>query len=245
MEPTERVKKIASLFKFFKNPDKETVLTPWRVVNMHMSDCLGGWDFFGEGHAEDAVLEEPRFIDCENVTTDVFAKEDTKILEINSKTGLYPLYVAYSVYRYKCEKYGDTELTYEKKKELWNESVQDNVYVVCKTPMAKAITRRTLVGYSDKKINAHYFDDLLNTMQNKPQLFIEKVTKAGYWKEGGNKMKFDGIVGNPPYMKMDDGAQASAKPIYNNFVETSIAINPAYVSFKMPTRWYDGGEGRY
>ena len=42
LSPTERVKKIAQLFACFKNPDKETVLTPWRVVNMHMSDCLGG-----------------------------------------------------------------------------------------------------------------------------------------------------------------------------------------------------------
>lgn len=48
LEPTERVKKIASLFSNFKNPDKETVLTPWRVVNMHMSDCLGGYDFWDE-----------------------------------------------------------------------------------------------------------------------------------------------------------------------------------------------------
>jgi hypothetical protein len=43
--PMERVKQIARLFSTFKNPDKETVLTPWRVVNMHISDCLGGWDF--------------------------------------------------------------------------------------------------------------------------------------------------------------------------------------------------------
>lgn len=41
----ERIKEITKLFSYFKNPDKETVLTPWRVVNMHMSDCLGGYDF--------------------------------------------------------------------------------------------------------------------------------------------------------------------------------------------------------
>lgn len=50
LDPTERVKKIASLFSNFKNPDKETVLTPWRVVNMHMSDTLGGYDFWDEKH---------------------------------------------------------------------------------------------------------------------------------------------------------------------------------------------------
>lgn len=56
--PTERVKKIVQLFVCFKNLDKETVLTPWRVVNMHMSDCLGGYDFYGETH--DHMVAEPR-----------------------------------------------------------------------------------------------------------------------------------------------------------------------------------------
>ncbi|MEG2286225.1 MAG: DEAD/DEAH box helicase, partial [Eubacterium sp.] len=61
LNPTERVKKIAGLFSNFKNPDKETVLTPWRVVNMHLSDALGGYDFYDENHEE--TLDEPRFVD--------------------------------------------------------------------------------------------------------------------------------------------------------------------------------------
>ena len=48
LTPTERVKAVSRIFRYFKNPDKETVLTPWRVVNMHMSDCMGGWCFYGE-----------------------------------------------------------------------------------------------------------------------------------------------------------------------------------------------------
>ena len=96
LEPVERVKKIASLFATFKNPDKETVLTPWRVVNMHLSDTIGGYDFFDESH--DNPLEEPRLVNRTSVTNNVFCKE-SNILEINSKTGLYPLYMAYSMYR--------------------------------------------------------------------------------------------------------------------------------------------------
>ena len=42
----DRINKIATIFSYFHNPDKETVLTPWRVVNMHLSDCLGGWCFW-------------------------------------------------------------------------------------------------------------------------------------------------------------------------------------------------------
>lgn len=41
----ERVERITAIFATFRNPDKETVLTPWRVVNMHLSDTLGGYTF--------------------------------------------------------------------------------------------------------------------------------------------------------------------------------------------------------
>ena len=240
LSPTERVKKIAQLFACFKNPDKETVLTPWRVVNMHMSDCLGGYDFYDEAHEQ--MVDDPRFVDRGKVTAETFANADARVLEINSKTGLYPLYVTYSIFRSRCAACSEEELDDVKLQQLWDTTVQENVFVICKTPMAKQITRRTLVGYRDIPVNAHYFDDLINMLKNKPKQFVDRVLKPSYWKQKGVKaMKFDAVVGNPPYQLSGGSGGSNDAPIYQYFVTAAQDLQPEYVSLIIPSRWFSGG----
>jgi hypothetical protein len=242
----ERIARITAIFNTFRNPDKETVLTPWRVVNMHVGDCMGGYVFYDE--ALENPLEQPCFVEQGQVTKDVFSP-DARILEINSKSGLYPLYMTYSIYRSRLAADDPMRLnptpTLEQQLALWDKTLSENIFVICKTPMAKSITKRTLAGFRKAKVNTRYFEDLINQIINKPNNFIEKV-KLGktYWKANNNdNMKFNAIVSNPPYMEMDGGAQASAKPIYNQFVEIAQKINPQFVSMIMPSRWYSGGKG--
>lgn len=59
---------------------------------------------------------------------------------------------------------------------------------------------------------------------------------------GERKMKFDVIVGNPPY-QMDDAGGHRPVPLYNKFVEQAIALNPSYIAMITPSRWTAGGLG--
>ena len=204
----ERIGRITDIFSTFRNPDKETVLTPWRVVNMHLGDCLGGYNFYDAEYQN--VISDPRFIDKGEVTAEVFSPE-SRILEINSKSGLYPLYMAYGIYRARVKASLFSVETVEEQQAVWDKVIAENIFVICKTPMAKSITKRTLAGFRKAKVNTRYFEDLINQIKNKPENFIAKVAKGhSYWKAIDNdNMKFNAIVGNPPYQEVVDQKEST------------------------------------
>lgn len=237
----ERINRLGNIFNSFRNPDKETVLTPWRVVNMHLGESLGGYVFFNDKYENERMLESPRSVNKGKETTTVFTP-DSKILEINSKSGLYPLYMAYSIYRASVRKLNGTRTTttIDGQYKIWDKVISENIFVICKTPMAVSITKRTLMGFRPGKVNTKYFENLENVIAKEPDTFIKQVKQGNFWNvKGVKEMKFEAIVGNPPYQIVNKGDGNGADPIYHLFIDAAKAlsdcgtlIHPARCLFK-------------
>ena len=250
MTVDERVNAIADVISNFRYPDKETVLTPWRVVNMHLGSTLGGYNFYGGQYRDEDQLYIPRFVDNGDVTCRTF-NPNARILELNSKTGLYPLYMAFSIYREKCtfEQGFGPDLSVEQKSGIWRDVIENNIFVICKTKMAEKITIRTLAGLKKMKVNALYYENIIETLKKHPDDFVKDVRDGmNFWKTNKNQnMKFNAIVSNPPYNQINDGDGHGADPLYHLFIDAGMMladlgtmIHPARFLFnvgKTPKEW--------
>lgn len=258
----DRIKAITTIFGYFHNPDKETVLTRWRVVNMHMSDTIGGWCFYNkkfDGPNLDMDGNEttaPRWVEQNDVTKDIFCRADkngdtpVRILEINSKTGLYPLYVTYSLYRSILptwmKLYGeDGVLSLKDEQALWDKILQENIFVICNTQMAALITERTLRGF--RKVNGMHIKPirLVEEAKTNQEALVKKLNREKFWfGKGTGEMKFNAVVGNPPYQvevskkQSETNGQTARTNICQLFQILADNLTPNFVSMIYPGgRW--------
>ena len=276
MHIDDRMDRITTIHSWFKNPDKETVLTPWNVVNMHLHTALGGYSFFDpqdykspvmkEAPVKDdngnvvlddngnvktepieiAVTEQPAYRD--GITNEVFGTYDsgkdaiqTRILEINSKTGLYPLYMAYSLYRLQMDAYirekayDDIDnLSVDEEQATWDNVIKNNIFVICNTKMAAQITFRTLMGFRNEDKGQHHIKttNLVERASNdKERTFLVENLKSGtFWDLDIETMNFNAVVGNPPY-------QGSARvQLYPTFYQLAIQLGDI-ATLIFPTGW--------
>lgn len=116
----------------------------------------------------------------------------------------------------------------------YGDEIGKNIYALPTSSVSYEFTRKVynLLGLDIRHIISRFTTyDLLDS--DHKESFIQQL----------KEMKFDLVIGNPPYQKADGGAAASAKPIYQEFVNIAKDISTKYVSMIMPARWYTGGKG--
>lgn len=234
-DPINRVEHLAEIFGTFHNPDKETVLTPWRVVNMQLGMTLGGYSFYDDKYKYTTTEGKSANHWIHTEYTDKIFSNNSHILEINAKTGLYPLYAAMSIYWREYQKLNNDsagKFSLEDELMVWKHVLRENIFVIAKTPMAAAIARRTLVGYHDMDVNIEFVDNIVEDSKKDLDKELQKI--EGLF----NNMKFDVVIGNPPYQEKTKGTRSSDKSVYHLFMklayhlsELTVLITPARFLF--------------
>lgn len=179
--------------------------------------------------ASNAMKKFSRLSDSEIVTPELVATnvintlpvdtidKSTILLDIAAKQGEF----VYAVYK----KYG--------------KDVANKFYSIPTSKLTYEFTRKV---YTLLELNINLIEENFTSYDLiKENKLIEKETIEINKK----RMKFNVIVGNPPYQEGDGsgGLGSSASPLYNHFVDIAKKLNPRFISMIMPTRWYAGGKG--
>ena len=197
---------------------------------------------FGRLSESEVVTPEKICDDMVNLLPDDALNKNAAILDINSKMAEF----AISIYK-KYESLGKKPADFK-----------DHIYSIPSSTYTYEFTRKIyeILGLNTDCIAKNFVSYDLLKVRDKKSLDYEKIKKLlcqnktfaeikldDEIMEGNENMKFEAVIGNPPYQVMDGGAQASASPVYNEFVNISEKIEPTYVPMIMPSRWYAGGKG--
>lgn len=122
---------------------------------------------------------------------------------------------------------------------IWQRVLRENIFVVAKTPMSAQITKRTLIGYRQEMVedlNIRFVDNIVPDTKKSVKDEAEKI--KGLF----NLMKFDVVIGNPPYQDETKGDNDTFRaPIYNDFMDLSIELSNL-VTLITPARFlFDAG----
>ncbi len=165
----------------------------------------------------------------------LFQRTDSTFIDLYMKSGMYITEIVKKLF-------ANTRQHYSSDAECLKHILENQVYGLAPTGVLQGITQSYIFGFDDnhdisnKNFKQH---DLLP--EAKDGTAAKKLTEL--FGNGGDTMKFDAVVGNPPYQEMMNLNKMS-RSIYPQFIESALSVGDS-VSLIMPARWMSGEDGPY
>lgn len=123
-------------------------------------------------------------------------------------------------------------------KERSKHILKNQIFGIAIDNLSCLTAQRNLYGYIGGESNIRTIENYINLVKNKDSKYYIEAVKKEF-----NEMKFNVVIGNPPYQDGKSDSNRGAKAVYNNFIEKAKQLCPKYMSFIIPAKWYSGGLG--